>query len=137
MANHRCPCGQPRHLKQCCLLYINGEALPVTAEALMRSRYTAYTLKRWDYLKESWAPDYCPDNIEQHDRQLRWLGLTITATTAGQATDDNGTVTFIAELREKGQRHTLREESQFIKRDGRWYYQQGKSTVTPYHPNKK
>ncbi|MEW6591822.1 MAG: SEC-C metal-binding domain-containing protein, partial [Pseudomonadota bacterium] len=36
-----CPCGSGRLLEQCCARYHAGEAAP-DAEALMRSRYSAY-----------------------------------------------------------------------------------------------
>ena len=39
-----CPCGGASYAS-CCGPYIAGDALPPTAEALMRSRYTAFTLR--------------------------------------------------------------------------------------------
>lgn len=42
-------------LAQCCGRYLDGEAAP-TAEALMRSRYTAFALRDEDYLFRTWHP---------------------------------------------------------------------------------
>ncbi|HVL75240.1 MAG TPA: YchJ family metal-binding protein, partial [Noviherbaspirillum sp.] len=42
-SNKPCPCGGQNY-ETCCARYIEGEALAQTAEQLMRSRYSAYTL---------------------------------------------------------------------------------------------
>ena len=39
-----CPCGKGPSLDECCGPIVRGERLADTAEALMRARYTAYTL---------------------------------------------------------------------------------------------
>jgi len=44
-----CPCGSGRQYSECCGVYISGKAKAPTAEALMRSRYTAYALHDIDY----------------------------------------------------------------------------------------
>ena len=51
-----CPCGSERSLDDCCGPIIAGAA-PPTAEILMRSRYTAYTLGNFDYLAGTLAPE--------------------------------------------------------------------------------
>ena len=38
-----CPCGSQKQYEQCCGPFLDGRAIAPTAEALMRSRYTAYT----------------------------------------------------------------------------------------------
>ena len=54
-----CPCGGPS-LATCCGPYLAGEAIAPTAEALMRSRYTAYTQRNEPYLRATWHPIlYC------------------------------------------------------------------------------
>ncbi|EGE70337.1 hypothetical protein HMPREF9341_00040 [Cutibacterium acnes HL103PA1] len=47
-----CPCGSGRNLDQCCGPILDDPRHAETAEALMRSRYTANTLGRWNHL---WA----------------------------------------------------------------------------------
>ena len=54
-----CPCGGP-NLSTCCGPYIAGAAIPDTAEALMRSRYTAYTQRNEAYLRATWHPSTLP-----------------------------------------------------------------------------
>lgn len=51
-----CPCSSGSALSVCCEPYIAGKALPQTPEALMRSRYTAYTLHNADYIYNTTAP---------------------------------------------------------------------------------
>jgi len=49
-----CPCGTNKTYANCCERYLDGTDIPATAEALMRSRYTAYTLLCEDYLLATW-----------------------------------------------------------------------------------
>src|ERR1043165_10100581 len=44
------------------------------AQALMRSRYTAYTLDLIEYLLATWHPDTRPETLERGERDLKWLG---------------------------------------------------------------
>jgi SEC-C motif-containing protein len=45
-----CPCGSGRPYTECCEPYILGKAKAPTAEALMRSRYSAYVEHAIDYI---------------------------------------------------------------------------------------
>ncbi|MGR8999959.1 MAG: YchJ family protein, partial [Gammaproteobacteria bacterium] len=49
-----CLCGSGTDYQQCCGPYHSGEKIPGTAEALMRSRYSAYVLRNADYLQATW-----------------------------------------------------------------------------------
>ena len=46
-----CPCGGGVSYTHCCEPFHTGQALPPTAEALMRSRYSAFVLGLADYLE--------------------------------------------------------------------------------------
>ncbi|BBD09151.1 SEC-C motif domain-containing protein [Desulfovibrio ferrophilus] len=50
-----CPCGSGKEYTACCEPIINGTPAP-TAEALMRSRYSAYVVGNIDYIQTSLAP---------------------------------------------------------------------------------
>ncbi|MFN5454117.1 YchJ family protein, partial [Bradyrhizobium sp.] len=52
-----CPCGSDLPLDRCCGPYLSGDATPPTAEALMRSRYTAYTRGDIGYIAATLAVD--------------------------------------------------------------------------------
>ncbi len=116
-----CPCDSGKPFAQCCQPYLNNTTAAPTAEALMRSRYTAYTHHNRAYLLATWHPDHRPADF--NPEPLRWLGLKILHTHRGTATDNNGTVHFIARYKgEHGRAYKLEEHSEFIKQDGHWYY---------------
>ena len=48
-----CPCGSGKPLSACCGPYLEGKEDPPTPEALMRSRYTAYTQGNLDYIEKT------------------------------------------------------------------------------------
>lgn len=125
----QCPCGSGQDFAQCCEPYINGDALPDTAEKLMRSRYSAYATVNMDYLHQSLHPDHQADHDVNGARKWAansdWLGLEIIATEAGGPDDSNGIVEFRANYREKGTIRQLHEISRFEKVDGRWTYVDG------------
>lgn len=129
MATQSCPCGSKRELVQCCGRFHCGEALPQTAEELMRSRYSAYVLQRIAYLRETLWPRYRPGFDEaaaaRWASESNWIGLSILATEKGQAGDTNGTVLFIARYLAEGELREHRELSLFRKKSGRWYYVEG------------
>jgi len=45
-----CPCNSGLDYAECCEPYITGQKNAPTAEALMRSRYTAYVVHAIDYI---------------------------------------------------------------------------------------
>ncbi|MEO7067633.1 MAG: YchJ family metal-binding protein [Rhodanobacter sp.] len=120
-----CPCGNPVGYRQCCGPLHNGTAA-TTAEQLMRSRYSAYVLKREDYLLASWHPDTRPTSLglAALQPQPSWLGLEIRK----QKNDDerHATVEFIARYRlGGGSAQRQHEISHFVREDGFWYYVDG------------
>ena len=121
----QCPCGSGVPYTQCCAPYQTGTATAPTAEALMRSRYTAFALGRSDYLLATWHPDTRPADLTPDTPPLRWLGLVIHAHHAGQATDTTGTVQFTARYKAGGRAGRLTETSRFVRLAGRWVYLEG------------
>jgi SEC-C motif domain protein len=121
-----CPCGSTQALNICCLPLIEGTYHAVTAEQLMRSRYTAHALLAIDYLWATWSPEQrlrsSKADIRAWAESCEWLGLQILNTQQGRAEDDNGTVEFIAPFRQKGQLHQHHEISDFKKVLGKWLY---------------
>jgi SEC-C motif domain protein len=104
----------------CCGRFIEDGQLPATAEHLMRSRYTAYVLERFDYLRETWDPVRCPADLGAEPGP-QWLGLEVCA--HHQHDDRHATVEFIARYKTGGRAHRLHEVSRFTRGDdGRWRY---------------
>ena len=138
-----CPCGGA-DFATCCGPYLLGQAVPATAEALMRSRYTAYTRGMKDYVRATWHPSTRPaDAIIDQNERLQWLGLEVksalrlrqrkanlpeTPIQAGTKAETD-TVEFVARYRINGRAHRLHEVSRFLRetRDGvaRWFYLDG------------
>lgn len=124
MTSGPCPCGSGAALDACCGPVLAGEAIPATAEALMRSRYTAYTRGDVAHLARTWHPRTRPARIEAVSG-ARWLGLTVRRTEAGAERDANGVVEFVARYKIAGRAHRIHETSSFEREGGRWYYVDG------------
>jgi len=108
----------------CCQSYVEQTIDAPTAEALMRSRYTAFVLLNEDYLRYSWHPDSCPKNIRLNEN-TKWLGLKILDTKAGGLSDRTGDVEFVTRSKIAGKAHRLHEHSRFVRENNRWYYTNG------------
>jgi SEC-C motif-containing protein len=121
-----CPCGTGRDYAACCGRYHAGEAAP-DAEALMRSRYSAFVLGDAAYLRASWHPDTCPAELgleAEGAPTTTWLGLTVKRHRV--TGPDTAEVEFIARYRVGGGRAVrLHERSRFVRIDGRWLYVDG------------
>jgi SEC-C motif-containing protein len=123
-----CPCGSGQAAEACCVPLHRGERAP-TAEALMRSRYSAYALGEVDYVINTHEPatrgEIDRDSTEAWANQADWQGLEIVATEGGGEGDDEGIVEFIARYHLKGQDLAHHERSRFRKEEGVWYYVDG------------
>ena len=120
-----CPCGSGIPFEQCCAPVLSGDSLAVTAQQLMRSRYSAYTLQNEPYLLQTWHSSTRPSQLNLAIEPVKWLGLKIITTQAGQAADSTGTVEFVARYKVNGKAHRLAEKSRFVKEQGRWFYLDG------------
>lgn len=104
-------------------------AAAVTAEALMRSRFTAFARGHVEHLLRSWHSSTRPERAELEaslDLERRWTRLVIHETDGGGPADDDGIVEFTAIAREAdGTKTRLRERSRFTREGGRWVYVDG------------
>ncbi len=122
MSSKACPCGTNKNLDLCCGPYLSGAVVAPTAEALMRSRYTAYTLNDEAYLRATWDERTCPKERITHDDPTKWLGLEVKKF---KADGDNATVEFVARYKIGGKAHRLHELSRFVRYEGKWFYVDG------------
>lgn len=117
-----CPCGSEKNYTVCCQLAHLGTPAK-TAEALMRSRYTAFALNLKDYLLSSWHSSTRPDeNSLRMDESANWLGLKVLSTDQGQEGSPVGTVEFIARYKINGKATRIKEVSEFIFESDEWFY---------------
>lgn len=122
-----CPCGSGKAFAACCEPRLTGARPAPDAEALMRSRYVAYTLEREDYLAATWHPSTRPDHLElDAEPRPRWMGLEVRRHTAEG--DDRAVVEFVARYKIGGRAYRLHETSRFVREDGRWFYVDGDLT---------
>jgi len=126
-----CPCGSGLTYAVCCKGYHQGKAAP-TAEALMRSRYSAYVRRDGAYLHRTWAQETRPSKASLAKlADTHWCGLTIIETTEGLVEDAQGCVHFIARFIAPDDSEQQMEEVSLFRRDkGRWVYVSGDVTST-------
>lgn len=128
-----CPCGSKTTFDACCGPLIAGAPAP-TAEALMRSRYVAFTLGNLDYIERTCtgpaALAFDRTEMAQSLPGTEWLGLEIRQIQGGQPGDKSGKVTFGVRYRHNGQVFTQGETSEFWCVDGAWRYAKGDLSLT-------
>jgi SEC-C motif-containing protein len=118
-----CYCGSGLPFENCCQPYMNGILKAPTAEALMRSRYTAFATGAADYLvattHSSTRKLHKKVEILNWSQSNQWIKLEVLASTAT-------TVKFTAyyiDYQLKAQIHE--EHSTFIFENGNWFYVDG------------
>ena len=120
-----CECGAPRPYTDCCGRYHSGplHLQAPDAEALMRSRYSAFVRDLTDYLLATWHASTRPSALEPNPEGLRWLGLELRQHSVQDA--DHATVEFVARSKLGGRAQRLHETSRFVREGGRWFYVDG------------
>lgn len=115
-----CPCNPNNLYKNCCQkAHINIETV-ASAEALMRSRYSAFVLADIVYLHKSHHSRTRLSNkeyqeLEKWTKSVKWVKLEILNTT------ENG-VHFKAYFIENGSLDIIEEHSIFCKENNYWVY---------------
>jgi SEC-C motif-containing protein len=101
----------------------------------MRSRYAAYAKGEVDYVIETTDPDgeawEEPESkwradIRKFGRDVDFLGVDIIDS---GVEEDAGWVRFHARLRSNGANASFTERSEFVRRDGKWFYSRGEVEV--------
>jgi SEC-C motif-containing protein len=119
--DQHCPCGWGAPYDECCGRLHRGEPAP-TAEALMRSRYSAFAVRDAAYLSRTWHSSTRPRELSL-DHSRRWIGLHVLGTARGGLLDTDGEVEFVARWEDAdGSRGRQHERSSFVREQGRWVY---------------
>ncbi|MBD8490912.1 YchJ family protein [Echinicola sp. CAU 1574] len=122
----KCPCGSGSDLSNCCEpIIMNFTA--TTAEKLMRSRYTAYSLGNAEYIFQTTHPSVRNQldlrDIKEWSTSNQWSKLEIMSTQKGLESDIEGVVEFKAHYTDTlSKPHIHHEISSFSKKDGQWFY---------------
>jgi SEC-C motif-containing protein len=124
-----CPCGSGQAYADCCEPLIDGLRPAETAEALMRSRYSAYAKTRIDYIREttheSQRSQFNQDESTAWSRKADWISLEILRTEDGGPEDTVGVVEFVARYREKARMVRHHEIAEFVRESDRWLFKDG------------
>lgn len=130
----KCPCGSGKSFEECCERLHQGEPAQ-SPEQLMRARFSAFSIKNIDYVKETTDPqslhEFDIDATKKWAETSEFFKLEII-----RATDEGnkGIVEFKAHFREGGKEHIHHEISKFRKQAGVWYFRDGR-LVNPNPPS--
>ncbi len=121
-----CYCGAATPFSECCEPLIKGDAEAQTAEALMRSRYSAFVKAEVNYILNTVHPDKKTEDDEKSIRSWAeksdWIKFELIESTNGGPDDDEGQVEFIAHFRAKEKRQQHHEIAIFKKLENKWYF---------------
>lgn len=118
----KCPCGSEAAFADCCQPILEGSPAP-SAEALVRSRYTAFVVKNLDHVERTHAPEVRDDfnraEAERLAQDCEWGNLRIhRATEIG----DTAEVEFVVKFRRENRLVTGATASKFRREQGQWLY---------------
>ncbi|MES3036841.1 MAG: YchJ family metal-binding protein [Bdellovibrionota bacterium] len=128
-----CPCGSKTDYTECCEPLIKGEADAESPEELMRSRYTAFTVKDMDYVFNTTDPQ-SRMNFDYNTSKEWAEDSTFTGLEIIRSSDEGnkGMVEFKAHFKDsKGESHVHHEVSKFRKQAGVWFFKEGKLLAEP------
>ncbi len=117
-----CPCGRNATFEACCGRFLGAGVPAPNAEALMRSRYTAFVRGDTAHLLATWHASTRPASITLDDG-VKWLGLDVKRHTPIDGA--HAEVEFVARSRLQGRGQRLHERSRFVREDGHWLYVDG------------
>ena len=124
-----CYCGSDLEYEDCCQRHVEQRVAAPTAEALMRSRYSAYVLGKIEYLYTTTHPAFRRTDLKSGYQatcdSTEWIGLKVLNTFQGLEKDKVGKVEFEATYLQEGRRAIHREKSRFKRHSGKWYYTDG------------
>ena len=124
---HMCPCGSSKPYNQCCYPFLHENQIPATPEALMRSRYTAYSEANIDYIVQTMKgpalENFDAAEARAWAREVNWIKLNVLKSPT--PANNKGFVEFAAHYLQHNQECILHEFSEFHLENGKWYYIQG------------
>ncbi|MFT5542698.1 MAG: SEC-C motif-containing protein [Arenicella sp.] len=123
----KCYCCSGKELSNCCLAIISGRNAQ-NPEQLMRSRFSAYMMKNYEYILATYSPPQRPQlsikELERSAEGIRWLKLDVLEASQSKQL---GTVEFVASYYADSDFYYMHEYSYFEKIDEKWFYVKGLS----------
>lgn len=122
----RCPCrkkSETTPYAECCEPFHTRERAAPTAEALMRSRYSAFVMRNGDYLLATRHPSTRDAQIAFTPGQV-WTSLRIVST---RDEGETAFVEFVARSLVSGRSEVRHENSRFVRENGQWLYIDGEA----------
>jgi SEC-C motif-containing protein len=121
-----CFCGNALIFEECCQPVIDAKVAAKNAEVLMRSRFTAYAIKNYQYILETYSPatriELTISQLVTSARDTQWLSLRVLAHSCNATT---AKVEFKAFYQVRDSFYMMHELSNFIHEMGRWWYTDG------------
>lgn len=123
MSTNKCHCGTLQSFEKCCGPILNKSVKAISAEELMRSRYSAYATHNATYLVATTVPHarvlYPFNDILQWAKSNTWLKLEIIESAPT-------IVEFKAYYKDAyNKSHIHHERSTFVNENGDWFYVNG------------
>ena len=119
-----CPCCSGKSYEDCCQPYHTKEKFPPTAEALMRSRFSAFAIPNGEYLWETTSPNkrqfHNKKDLQEWGEINQWTKLEIVDKPSANKVEFKA---FYSD--EDGNEQLHHELSQFKLIQNRWYYVTG------------
>jgi SEC-C motif-containing protein len=124
-----CSCGSKISFEACCGPILDGSPAP-TAEALMRSRYSAFVHRKLAHIERTNAPEIAGDfnraEAERLAEECEWHSLNILKATEN---GDTAQVEFAIKFKQDGQEMAQAELASFRRENGLWLYESGQLNV--------
>ncbi|AGP78327.1 MAG: SEC-C domain-containing protein [Alteromonas sp.] len=132
----RCFCCSSKPFQACCEPFIKGDKTPVTAEQLMRSRFSAYATAQYAYILDTYTQEkqqgLSVDDLAQSAQGAKWFALQVHYAQSEESAEPNtsatlhsDTVEFTAFYFEDKKMYQLHETSNFRVENGAWRYHDG------------
>jgi len=120
----KCPCCSGNDYINCCEVYHKKIKYAPTAEALMRSRYSAFAIPNGEYLMNTTLPAkrkfHNKADLQEWGEINKWINLEIVSTPTPNKVEFKAYY-----IDENGNNQMQQELSVFQKIDNRWFYVSG------------
>ena len=124
---YNCPCCSGKQFSDCCQPFLTGNLIPTTPEALIRSRFVAYTMGNISYIQQTMrgraAINFNASSAEHWAKRVIWIKLDVVH--AKLENHNKAYVEFIATMVDHNYLSILHEKSEFSYEDEQWYYVDG------------